>query len=386
MAGYLSPATFQTPNHWYAEGGLGGFLAGMNQEIGNQVVGREFAQDDVALARQKAALKEDEGTVDSKIALAAAKADEARYLQDEITSGRRAQDDALARGIKEAQRDALIMKNDDEKRTQAANLWVDMANELKAMGGTLNPMDANHRAWYDSWRQKMSKFAPNMPAMLDTAGQQNVLMQGQKASQFLAMKERAALNPRDQQIKEAAAVANDARETARAESVARIGATSRENVADTAAAAKLEAEKEKQRARDAAKKMEQLATRSVENAKREGKITEDAMGSAEWLAEQRLIDRMKVDPEFKLAMLEGGEVSETKFMTMRAKVAEQILPGYAAAKTGQQPKTVTQQPAAAPASASPAPTKAAPTKGTVEQGYEFLGGDPSNPKSWKKVK
>jgi hypothetical protein len=335
----------------------------------------------VNLARQKAALKEDEGTVDSKIALAAAKAEEARYLQEQITSGQRAQDEALARGIKEAQKDALTMKNDDEKRTQAANLWIDMSNELKAMGGTLNPMDANHRKWYDSWREKMSKYAPNMPSMLDTAGQQNVLMQGQKAGQFLAMKERAALNPRDQQIKSAEAAANDARDTARAIEVAKIGATSRENVADTNAAAKLEAEQEKQRGKDAAKKMEQLATRTVENAKREGKITEDAMGSAEWLAEQRLIDRMKVDPEFKLAMLEGGQVSEAKFMTMRAKVAEQILPGYSAAKTGQQPKTVTQP---APAAAAPAPTKGAPKVGTVEQGYEFMGGDPSNPKNWKK--
>jgi len=343
MAGYLSPATFQTPNEWKARGALGGYLAGMNQEISNQIVGREFANDDLERQKKMAELEESQKTLDSKIALEAAKARLAGMQADRFNEKTDA-DIASSKASTKGQE----LKNADEERVQAANLWVEMSNELKSMGGQLNPMDSNHREWYNGWREKMQKFAPNMPAMLDTAGSQNVMMQGQKGQQFLAMKAQSALNPRDTQIKEAAAVANDARDTARAKEVATIqGKTSRDVAAANNERA-LEVQRLKQEAKDMAKKYEQAATRDVVRAKESGKIDETAIGSAEWLAEQRINDRMKVDPEFKLSMLEGGEISETKYRVMRDAVAEQILPGYSKAKTGQQSKTVTPKAAAKP--------------------------------------
>jgi hypothetical protein len=39
-----------------------------------------------------------------------------------------------------------------------------------------------------------------------------------------------------------------------------------------------------------------------------------------------------------------------------------------------------------PAAAKAAPKKAAPKVGTIKDGYKFIGGEPSNPKNWEKIK
>ncbi len=240
MSSYLSPATFQTPNEWKARGPLGGFLAGMNQDISNQLVSRGMAQDDVELQMNKAKLEDELASQQSKRSGYDLKDTENNYNKDQYLNGSKEQEAAMERAIKKAQLTSVEGKNEDDDRVRAANLWNDMSEELKGMGGQINMMDPNQRTWYEGWRKKMEKYAPGMPPAAGPEDAQRFMMQGDKAKQFLAMKQQAAMNSLAFKQKEAAAVSNDERDTARAKELAGIHATSAEKIAGLNNEAKME--------------------------------------------------------------------------------------------------------------------------------------------------
>jgi len=383
MSDYLSPATFQTKNAFQAEGPLGGFLAGMNQDIANQLVQRGMAKDDLARQKAEEELRLMSGTTDSKIAQEIANArlkglEADRY--NEKTDTAIASSKAITRGHE--------IKNDEDERTQAANLWVDFSNELKERGGRIDPMNQDDRDWYGGWHQKMSKYAPNMPPMLDSANTQVALMQGEKAKQFLAMKSQAALNNRSYQ-QDMAKVGAQGDNAAR---VAQIGADQRAYSAELKAASDKEvAEIRAQAAKDKEerdKTIVQAQLAQIRQIKKNGGIKDaEDFETVTSVARDQAMKDLASDPKYKRATATyTGNPVEASLMVEKATEdkAESLVSGYKKMKSrllgGQSPR-----PSAVEAAKAPAPTSKGPEAGSVEDGYRFKGGNPADPKNWEKI-
>jgi hypothetical protein len=329
---YLSPATYQTPNSFKASGPLGGFLAGMNQDIANQITQRGFANDDVEMQLKKQRLLEEQGLLPSKLAAADLLTAKSKDEQSRVNDGT---EDAVARALaksKISDSDTRQVENDVKQKTAAAPLWVQMSQELESMGGHLDPMNPEHQQWMQSWREKMKPYAPNMPAFLDQGDIQKVMMQGQQADNFIKTKSQGALmTPSHINEMQKAAVAPNITASA-SRYTADKNATSREEVANIRATAATEIQKHKDAKDQLSKQIKEMNTKILERAHASGNIDSLAIGAAETEAAREVNARMKDDPSLKLTMLGAdGDAVRTKLIS---DVAEQLLPGYKQAKTG----------------------------------------------------
>lgn len=390
MSAYLSPASFMTQLPAMDKGPLSGFLSGMRDELANQIT-QQGMQDD-ALQREVTQQKLDEarqmqplnvGIRNSEAVKAAADDD---YYKSGAYGAMRDSRDATIRSSNDLQ----VSQNDVNKQMVAAPLWQKMTEELKTMGGNVDWTNPEHRQWWESWRQRMSKFAPNMPVFPDQGDLQKVALAGQQATQFLA-RQNAGSDRLFQQKKELAAVAPTIQAEA-SKSNAKTLYDSRNAVeAERTARAKEVQELKNQKQASDAKGLN-YARDIVASAIKTGNIDAVAIGAAQDLGEADVNAAVKSgDGSIRLDLLNDP----TYRQQLVDAYAERKLPGYKAAKMKLQLQNISDSGASTGQSQQTAPSDNVAGKtiktpdGTVlkpgdkYKGKTWTGDDPSKPTSWK---
>lgn len=240
-------------------GPLTGFLSGMNQDLANQATQREFQNDDLQKILTQLSIQENQGTLQSKI-------DKANYEGEKAKTDQSMLSDYAATAkakyaSEKATSDLQTTEADIQSKLAPAKLWLQMSEEAKVMGDP-DPMNPNWVNWWEGWRQKLKSYAPNMPAMAGAGDMQLVQRQGMQAAAVIQKANaisQAAVNTAPQQQALAAITAKGNIEKA----VEEQRATAQQNVANTHAAATVEAARIGAGARENSAEIAAAANRSA---------------------------------------------------------------------------------------------------------------------------
>lgn len=185
---YMSPQSLETPNGFKANGPLGGFLAGMNQDLANQMIQREFQDDDVARAIQQQELQKQQMLFPSQQATANLTQAQAQSNLNDVNSGTYGAAQTSGLQATTARNQAAGAQSNLAKQQAAAQLWSQFYTESQAIApdGQPRPMDPGFQSWWSGWKQTLQPYAPKMPDSPDVGDMQQANQTGQQAQAFEA--------------------------------------------------------------------------------------------------------------------------------------------------------------------------------------------------------
>lgn len=371
MPTYINPLALETPNGFKAQGALGGFLAGMNQDLANQMVGQSMQETNLDMATKQQALDLANATQQDKVDEANAIAAKARQDQQYADSGDYAAMRASNDTAKKAGNDLSVVQDQVNQQLAPAKLYQQMSAEMQQIAPNgLDPMNPDHVSWYDSWYKRLRQFTPNMPQMIQPNTSGVINQKGMQAQQFI---QAVGTNP-DFQNKMALAKQQQDASYNQATDVARITADSRRDVADARAQAQRDVQGMKDQVAKYAQRNEALLSSSVDKINQQpggvldGDISHN-MAIAESWAENKAIIDLKDNATYKILSLAPDGSPERMqadgILQQRIQSNLKAVKGYATAKAGgaasaTTPQDTTQATASTTASPTTTPTQTVP--------------------------
>lgn len=392
--GYMNPSSVMTRLPDMAAGPGTGFLAGLRDRMGEDMLAQEMQSNQVDTDIKKQALDEATKGQSDRLAELAYKGAKATADKADVDSGLYGQDTQAKFKKDISDSDTKVVENQDKQRLIGANMWAQFGQQLKELTGGSGQLDwknPTHRAFYQQWKQDLSQFAPGMPDWPDPRDGQNFISNGEKAQQYaqIAMSRASAAVNTPKQLGEERLHTMDAKAAMERQQSSNTAAMDRAvytHDADNAArveTAQIRAKAAIEKQQNAIK-YKDFFDNQVTAIKANGGVKSDTdANTVDMWADAVARVQLSRDENMQMMALTRPDVYEAA-VQQKAEQAKSTIPGY---DEYQLKKDVGGSDKKKPEAAAKAPAgKAPPAVGFIKNGFKFKGGDPAKKENWEPAK